>query len=387
MSSVNQIAEAKINMFSLGFMLKYSCIQDKCINDCCNSWTIEVDKTTMQKWQANAPELVESVEQNPYRPEALRMKTQGEHKSCIQLQDGMCAVHKTRGADMLPEICNYFPQLYKAFNGKIYLSGTSACPSVAYIILSEDEENNFKIHQVSSEVKKAMNNISNYDIKGASPQVISSVFAKIMAFVSGFANTRLCLKSLYFASKLLDETEISTLPQSIDLILKLSNYSGKNVKINHQFEANIFDNIIELTLEISTRTKPFISLILQKLKDIKLQGQNPLQIYQKYEAAKDGLALNKKYLRRFLKAKLGESIFPFTPFFSHEEDFVLLYCEYLIIDFVIAVFWSQGLLDERVIGDIIHSVDREFYAKKRSRIMDLIKAQNLDKIENLFALA
>jgi hypothetical protein len=54
---------------------------------------------------------------------------------------------------------------------------------------------------------------------------------------------------------------------------------------------------------------------------------------------------------------------------------------------VIAVFWSQGLLDERVIGDIIHSVDREFYAKKRSRIMDLIKAQNLDKIENLFALA
>ncbi len=386
MSKASQINEAKVNIFSLGFMLKYSCIQDRCINDCCNSWTIEVDKATMQKWKEQAPELLESVEQNPYRPEAIRMKTLGEDRSCIQLQGGMCAVHKARGADMLPEICNYFPQLYKAFNGKIHLSGTPACPSVAYIILSEDEDNNFKIHQASSELKKAMNNISNYELKGASTQVISSVFAKIMAFVSGFSNVRLCLKSLYFASKLLDETDIAALPQSIDLILKLSNYSGKNIKINYNFEANIFDSIIELTLEVSTRTKPFISLILQKLKDIKAGEQNPLQIYQKYEAAKDGLVANKKYLRRFVKAKLGESIFPFTPFFTHEEDFILLYCEYLIVDFVIAVFWSQGALSERVIGDIIHSIAREFYAKKRSRLMDLIKAQNLDKIENLFAL-
>jgi lysine-N-methylase len=385
MSSKQTYSDNSVKIATFGFMKKYACIQDKCINDCCNSWTIEIDKPTLEKWKAKAPDLLESIEQNPYRPETLRMQTTGEEKSCVQLQGGICSIHKNKGADMLPEICNYFPQMYKAFNSKIYLTGTTSCPAVAYIILNEEEEANFKISDHLISIKKSLGQISEYG-NGLGGQNIASIVAKVMDFVSSFSNPRQAVKSLYFASKLFDETKQSQLSQNIDSILKLSNVSLKAFTVNDDFEENIFDNIIDLTLNITTRNKPFITLILQKLNELKLQGINPLALYREYEAAKDGFVTTKKYLRRFIKVKLAENFFPASSFASHSEDFIILYCEYLIIDFVIALFYSCGLKDEKTIGDIIHSIDREFYAKKRSRIMDLIKAQNLDKIENLFAL-
>ena len=174
----------QINVF--GFVEKYSCLIDKCPSDCCTSWNVDVDHQTLQKWAAENPELLNYVEQhaennnkaimkmippsihNQDPPLSTDLQTPDKEISAINkilheskhgivklvnktrhcqafTHSGGCGVHTKYGQESLPDVCNSYPHIYKSFCGNVYLSATSSCPSICYIINDDDEKNNFKI--------------------------------------------------------------------------------------------------------------------------------------------------------------------------------------------------------------------------------------------------
>ena len=121
---------------------KYHCLMDKCSNDCCSKWAISVDNETVEKWKKKAPQLLRLIEEKKDdngKFEEWRM-IKNANRVCMAQKDGKCIIQSEHGEDMIPNLCGYFPHLYKNVCGTNYASINLACPAVVKCLLKNGKD-------------------------------------------------------------------------------------------------------------------------------------------------------------------------------------------------------------------------------------------------------
>ena len=130
----------------LNLMKKFKCLADKCWDNCCLGWAIDVDKDSLQKYKDEAPELLEKVEARA-GGEGHKMK----HKcgNCICLENNLCTMQAKYGEEFLPNICYYFPNVYKKVGDEVYMGTNMACPYSVELALYSTDKSDFDWHDTT----------------------------------------------------------------------------------------------------------------------------------------------------------------------------------------------------------------------------------------------
>lgn len=208
---------------------KFTCIADKCSDNCCIGWEIDIDSETADYYNSLTDDFGTKLRSNisDTNPKSFIL---GENERCPFLNDrNLCEIILTLGEDKLCNICTEHPRYYEWF-GSIKEGGIGLCceeaariiisadnPSAAYETEIPNEENDFeetslytcllevrdkilaylmcgnlplnvKIRDIISCAALVQNNIDNsiYDI----PEIISSAeydghrFTDILAFMA-----------------------------------------------------------------------------------------------------------------------------------------------------------------------------------------------------------
>lgn len=123
----------------------FKCTANKCIDNCCSRWKIEIDEKTYKKYKKLKGELGRKINSNISR---IRSNTDylkygkinlKNNKCSLLSEDNLCAIHSSLGEDYLCNTCRVYPRSISKY-GEIYERNLSiSCPEVArYIIKCKD---------------------------------------------------------------------------------------------------------------------------------------------------------------------------------------------------------------------------------------------------------
>ena len=383
--------------YVVGFLEKYACLVDKCPVHCCSAWTIAVDKDTIVHWTRNHPELLNGVEfsKTPSDDSKMKMHSVNNIDECIfYTKERTCQIHAKYGSSSLPDICNYYPHLYKSFNEIIYLSATISCVAIAYIILDDEEDINFKYNVIQNyPIKKNRKDI--YDLFRGYEMISNKInvldfYHTLIEHINKYKNIKdFCVDFLYL-SQYLDDNSIFATKLTNNEILMLNFEKSKSPehfnKINIKFRMFYKDLLFEIIENIMSTNREFEKKLIVYIDVYKEKSGFLEDAFFQYSQDPDGANKHLKYIRRFIKAKLSQSIFPYGVITSHFTKFaIILAIEILIINLIFAIFFYHNSLDDDIVPKVIYTIDRAFYGRSYNKLFDKIMMSNLDKIENIFA--
>lgn len=160
------------------FLKTFSCIGDKCRNNCCShSWAITIDKKTYKKYKdvKNPKELAEKF-RNGFIKRNLYSINNNDYGFILQYQnpetpwdmickfhiDGLCEIHGKLGEDYLCKTCRQYPRIINILNeNNVTEKGISiSCEAVLKLLLDKNEPISFE--NITTKVNKnQLDNIYN----------------------------------------------------------------------------------------------------------------------------------------------------------------------------------------------------------------------------------
>ena len=117
------------------FLKDFQCLGDKCEDTCCKGWGMQLTQETVDKYKAEAPELLDAVTTG--EAEHI-MKRDPETDYCIKFDKGWCGVHATRGTEFLGDACHFFPRVSRQLGDRNLMTASLSCPEVVRLALLKE---------------------------------------------------------------------------------------------------------------------------------------------------------------------------------------------------------------------------------------------------------
>jgi hypothetical protein len=122
---------------------EFRCLADRCTDNCCGDWRVEVDEKTLRKWQGlpgeERAELMSHVDTRREDGKTVTSFRQTEDGNCCLLGDGgLCRLQAARSAEVLPLICREYPRTYLQNPLRKLSAATLSCPEMARLVLDGD---------------------------------------------------------------------------------------------------------------------------------------------------------------------------------------------------------------------------------------------------------
>lgn len=119
---------------------EFRCTADKCGDNCCIGWEIDIDSSTLEYYRSVKGEFGRKLSENIAgdSPACFRL---AENERCPFLNSrNLCEIYINLGEENLCQICTDHPRYYEWFDG-IKEGGTGlACEESARIIITQDRE-------------------------------------------------------------------------------------------------------------------------------------------------------------------------------------------------------------------------------------------------------
>lgn len=123
----------------------FKCTANKCIDNCCSNWNIDIDEKTYKKYKKLKGKWGKKINDNISRKRSNTNYLQygkinlKNNKCSLLSEDGLCTIHGKLGENYLCNTCKKYPREIRKY-GEIYERNLSiSCPEVArYIIKSKD---------------------------------------------------------------------------------------------------------------------------------------------------------------------------------------------------------------------------------------------------------
>ncbi|UCQ55418.1 flagellin lysine-N-methylase [Edwardsiella tarda] len=131
------------------FYRLFACSGSHCIDNCCNSWSISIDKQTYKKYiNTPHPHIRQLAKDNLLLTRSgnanyaiVKLDEQG--KCPLLSTDGLCQVHATLGSAALSKTCRTFPRLSRNIGDQTRHSMTLACSEVVRLVMFSHEGMHF----------------------------------------------------------------------------------------------------------------------------------------------------------------------------------------------------------------------------------------------------
>ncbi len=121
---------------------RFTCIADRCPDNCCHGWDIPIDKATYQHWQTLddgdiKQGLLASIKTASVDENTCHKVVQDEKKACTHLsQTGLCYVQQQLGHTALPQTCREYPRVQVGSENFLTDSASLSCPEMVRLAVT-----------------------------------------------------------------------------------------------------------------------------------------------------------------------------------------------------------------------------------------------------------
>ena len=233
-------------------MKGFHCTGKDCIDTCCHTWSININKSTYKKYKKNKDidmnnfKIIDKHDSSRY----ASIKLNSEGYCPFLCTDGLCDIHKKYGDKYLGEVCKMYPKQIIKFNNFIEKTFLLSCPSAVDMLFSSNEPLEFDLDENPNKVTyiTGQKDVTDSEILNA-----DSYFLFRSISISILQNRKVTLeKRLYRLAKLCDivqnliesgykDTEIEA------FLLEIKDSSGEEEYLNKE---EIRQNNIEGKYEV-----------------------------------------------------------------------------------------------------------------------------------------
>ncbi len=139
------LSKSKYTIVQPKYATRFSCIADRCEDNCCHGWSITVDQKTMKHYK--------SIEDKEFRGFILKNITEKNinHRGkapviepvitladdgvCPFIENGLCTIHAKLGEKYLSDTCAIYPRYYTSVDRQIEMSTNPSCIEAARLLL------------------------------------------------------------------------------------------------------------------------------------------------------------------------------------------------------------------------------------------------------------
>lgn len=153
---------------------QFACLGDQCPDTCCKGWGMQLTSDTIEKFRAQAPELLDAVTSGEAE---FIMKRDPATDYCVKFDAGLCSIHRDYGPEFLGDACHFYPRVTRALKEQVVTSIALSCPEAARIMLHGDDP--FRL--TPREELRIPFSLRNYLPEGLEPDVALELHALFVA--------------------------------------------------------------------------------------------------------------------------------------------------------------------------------------------------------------
>lgn len=134
-------SEDNMKYFAPGYYRKFHCIADKCQDNCCIGWEIDIDGDTMGKYSNMGGEIGRKLKENITVSEdgCYCFRLTADERCPFLNSSNLCELILSGGDDMLCEICRLHPRFRNWLPDRCEIGLGLCCEAAAEIILCDKE--------------------------------------------------------------------------------------------------------------------------------------------------------------------------------------------------------------------------------------------------------
>ncbi len=133
----------------------FSCIADRCKNNCCIGWEIDIDPKTYQYYQTLSGPFGKRMDKAiSLEGESPHFRLDAKERCPFLAKNGLCDIISELGENALCNICKDHPRFRNHYSGTIEIGLGLCCEEAARLILTQTEE----MHLISLDSKEEQYN-------------------------------------------------------------------------------------------------------------------------------------------------------------------------------------------------------------------------------------
>jgi lysine-N-methylase len=129
---------AEITIQQAPWLEKFQCLGSACEDTCCRGWGMQITAETLQKYEKDAPELLEVVTTDT-ATNVMIMKRDAGTDYCVKYSEGWCGVHQQYGTDFLGDACHFYPRSTRQLGQHVVMNASLSCPEVVRLALYDEK--------------------------------------------------------------------------------------------------------------------------------------------------------------------------------------------------------------------------------------------------------
>ena len=311
------------------FLSQFTCDAGRCLRDCCSRYSkIGVDPKILERFQAQAPELLQYVQRS-----GARSYMRNHEKRCCMFKDQRCEIQRRFGIHLLPEPCFTYPRRHLRLGDEVYITAHLCCSEAARLQLFAADP--FRWEPVTlTRVPLQLRDPAFRDFNGPGVEDYLEIHQRIMGLMEEERfNSEEVLCRLLMLGRMLDsvpKTEwparfggiLASLDSKVDALIERG-LTGKR-------RQRLYDFLILLLAITNDDREEEFDQILQSVSQRALQEPNQPAFREIWRREfKDARA--DRVLKRYLQAKLSESLFPVITWGRCCTDMMLAACAYTCV--------------------------------------------------------
>lgn len=347
----------------------FQCLGGDCEDTCCKGWGMQLTKQTVEKYEREAPELLDAVTSGEAE---YIMKRDPGTDYCIKFVDGLCSIHKARGTEFLGDACHFFPRSTRALGDVSVMTIAPSCPEATRLMLRLDAPFN----RVSRDDPREPFSLKDYgDKTGAlSSSDMLELHDKFLQLVEDAKSPQEAVMLIAHVSRRLDSQPQKDWLSAFDFYLKQapSSIAAAEHKLADVIHIlNAFQGLIKAA-KVTSRPRLMQTLdemakALAVTLDWDAVTVNPseesLKCITDMHLAWDGFYAGEmaQALKRYIQMQLSLNLFPFAGLGKNlQERSSLLAVRYATVE---RALMCKAMLEEEVPGEedvvrIIQSISR-----------------------------
>lgn len=301
---------------------RFNCLCERCEDTCCQGWSMQVDRVTLARYQSDAPELMNAVEQT--EDAAWIMRKDPATTLCVKLENGLCGVHKQYGADFLSDACYFYPRVTRKLGEQVVMTAAMSCPEITRLSLFDTQPYTLE----TGDAERLPNGMKDYLPEGMSAEDALGIHrAFLNAAEDESASAEQIFLRVLSASHSLERIDKNSWLQAAPHYLAHADARLPAAEMNINDPFNLLHALCGLIVASRKTPSPRLQHTIQDMERAMgvtldwskveiVATADTLPAYQKTQALWEGqgAAIYAPVLRRWLQMQLGLALYPFAGF-------------------------------------------------------------------------
>ena len=329
------------------YLEEFKCIGDKCEDNCCNGWEINIDKNTFDQYKG-----IEDEKMNKFINENIIIREKLEHldidygqikltdaNACPFLnEENYCIIHSKLGEEYLSNVCNTFPRVINKIDDYYEISPDVSCIEAARILLLKEERMKFKedktiLKKYSLAMKLDTNSTEVIDTNFKYLKEIRNKSIKIIQNREYELSER-----LYILGKFLEITRKELCYNYDNLVEFISEYniklfSGKfkRNKENYMFQLSFYRDVLEKLNVFNEHKSDYFKKKIQEIilgyklnKNTSLMDNHDMYVEAYYTCEREIFQKYSYIFENYLVNHMFKELFPFSESDVIINDYIMM---------------------------------------------------------------